>query len=123
MAIQPLRGFCVIELGIAEYLLDQRREPLIVLTKLDSRVDVIMVMIGGPIIVEPGLNPLSEILVVIHRSVLPLPESFTKGKLITRLQPLIKTCVDANQAPQMNIVRKFMDQNTLGTVRITRKSK
>ena len=83
-------------------------------------VHVIVIVVRQAVVIEPGLHALGKILVAIHAGVLSFPQPRCHGRVIGRFQSFVKGGVNVDHSPQMNVVGKFMDQNALGRVRVTR---
>lgn len=119
MPCQTCWGFGVSDTSLTEDFFANGRETRIVLLEFVSRVDVIVVMIILAVVVEPRLNPLREVFVVIHAGVFSFPKTSFHGLLIRRLQPSVEGRVDIHQSSQMDIVREFMNEDAFGGVRVT----
>ena len=63
--VAPRVRFRVDQTRFAKDLFTQSRQPRVVNAQFFPRVDVVMIVVGWTVVVEPRLNALSKILVVI----------------------------------------------------------
>ena len=115
---EPRGGFGVFQLGVAEYLAAQRGQARIVFEQFGARVDVIVVVVVLAVVVEPRLDALGEILVVIHARVFALPEAGFHRAVVSLLEAHVERGVHVDHAAQVHVVREFVDQNVLRRVRV-----
>ncbi len=120
VTLQPGHRLGVYQFRLAEDLLAELRQTRVVLLQFLASVDVVVVVVGWPVVVEPALHTLGPVLVAIGRRILVLPQPASHRTLVRLLQAFVEGLVDTDQAPEMNVVSKLVDHDGLGAVRIPR---
>ncbi len=118
MAGEAGLGLGVFELGVAEDLATQRGEAGIVVEQLGAGVDVVVVVIGIAVVVEPALHALGEVFVMVHAGVFALPKARLHRGVVAGLHALIEGGIDIDNAAQVNVVRQLVDEDVFRAVGI-----
>ncbi len=111
MAAKPRGGFGISQFGIAEDCSTESRKLRVVRHQFFASIDMIVVIVILTIVVEPGLNTLGKIFVMIHRSVFAFPEISGHGSLVGSFQARIKRGIDIDHAAKVDVMSKLMNED------------
>ena len=81
-------------------------------------MDVVVVVVVDAVVVEPALHPFGEILVVVYRSVFPLPQAIAHRGVVGGEEPGIEGGIDVRHPAEMDDVGKLVDEDALSRVGI-----
>ena len=79
---------------------------------------MVVVVVRLAVVVEPGLHALREVLILVGRGVLALPQPLGGGLLEGRLPAGVEGLVHPHHPAQVDVVGELVDQDVLGRVGI-----
>ena len=82
-----------------------------------------MVVVGWPVVVEPGLDAFGKVLRGCFGCVLAMPKPSRQCAIVLSLESIVEGWVDADDAAQVNVVGELVNRDTFGGVRIAFKAK